>query len=193
MARPAQECAPGELALDHFGDLTKWALTRIDVRTSLSGNRWPVARVELHHETRGPVSDIASAPGAFEAMFAAASQIVGIYPNLVSYNVCSSNYSADGSLTIRIEVELELEGKLYRGSSTGSDLVRCSVLAWLEAASQFAAVGVGSARSRRRPFQVSGIDENDDLWIFASSDEGAVRAIEEEFVSEGYSEIRLLC
>ena len=181
-----QRCVPAD------AEITLWSLSRIDVRTSITGDKWPVARLELNHDSRGPVSDIATAPGAFEAIFKAAAQIIGVDPRLLSFNVCSSGYGADQSLTVRIEIELELGGKVYRGSSTGSDLVRCSLLAWLEAASQSATGGEGIGRIRTRPFHVSGIDENDDLWIFASSDEGAALAIKEEFVGEGYSEIRLL-
>lgn len=183
---------PADILETRATDLTKWTLTRIDVRTSLSNSQWPVARVELQHDARGRVSDIATAPGAFEAMFMAAGQIVGKDPKLLSYNVCSGSLASDGSLTVRVDIELEVDGKACRGSSVGSDLVRCSVLAWLQAACGFASSDLSSSRCRTRPFQVSGIDENDDLWIFASNDEGAARAIEEEFMSDGYSEIRLL-
>ena len=171
---------------------TEWSLSRIEVRTSTSGKKWPVAHVELDHMTRGRMSDIATAPGAFEAVFKAASQIVGIKPELLSYNVCSSARQLNKSLMIRVEIELELDGNVYRGSSTGSDLICCALLGWLEAVRKGGEGREGSSRIRARPFQVSALDENDDLWIFASSDQGAAEAIEQEFREEGYSEIRLL-
>lgn len=178
--------------LDRPADISGWSLSRIEIRTSMSGNKWPVARVELDHPSRGRVTDIATAPGAFEAVYKATAQIVGIEPVLLSYNVCSSGHREDGALEIRIEIELQFEDKVYRGGSTGSDLVRCSLLAWLAAATQGVASAGGSTRGRARPFQVSAIDENDDLWVFASSDQGAAEAIEQEFHEEGYSEVRLL-
>ena len=172
--------------------LTGWTLTRIEIRTAISGNKWPVARVELDHVTRGRVTDIATAPGAFEAVFKAASQIVGIDPRLLTYNVSAAGFRKDRSLAIRVDIELELDGKIYRGSNAGSDLVRSSLLAWLAAAAKGVAGMDGTKRCAARPFQVSAIDENDDLWIFASSDQGAAEAIEQEFRGDGHSEVRLL-
>jgi hypothetical protein len=186
------EAGEGQLVMDRSADPGDWSLSRIEIRTSMSGNRWPVARVELDHRTRGRVSDIATAPGAFEAVFKAASQIVGIGPELLSYNVCSSGRQHDNSLRIRIEIEIELDGKVYRGNSTGSDLVQCSLLAWLKAVAKGDRGTDGSTRVRARPFQVSGLDENDDLWIFASSDHGAAEAISREFGEEGYSDIQFV-
>jgi len=187
-----QESGKKKPIAQRHADGPKWTLSRIEVRTSVSGEKWPIARVELHEDARGRVTDIATAPGAFEAMFKAAGQILEIAPAILSYNVCSSGHGKDQSLIIRIDVELELDGRVCRGSSSGSDLVRCSLLAWLDAASGFRVGTAGNRCVRTRPFQVSGIDENDDLWVFASSDEGAAKAIEKEFMAEGYTEIRLL-
>lgn len=171
-------------------ELREWSLNRIDVRTSISGKQWPVARVELNHPKRGRVTDICSAPGAFEALFGAASQIIGVAPSLLSFNVRSTAPARDQSMAIHIDVEVELGGKIYRGSAFGLDLMRSALEAWLEAASKAADRRDGSTRGRGRPFQISGIDENDDLWIFASSDEGAAEAVRTEFVDEGYSDLR---
>ena len=123
-------------------------------------------------------------------MFNAASQIVGIEVRLLSYRVCSIAHDADESLTIRTDVEIERGGKIYRGSSIGSDLLCCSLVAWLAAATETGQVVRDVAPLRPRPFQVSGVNKNDDLWIFASSDKETARAIEREFVADEYSEIR---
>ena len=133
MPKNERESDEHQRVVDHSADVAGWSLSLIEIRTSVSGNNWPVARVELDHPTRGRVTDIATAPGAFEAVFKAAGQIAGINPRLLSYNVCSSGYREENSLTIRIEIEIEFDGKVHRGSSTGSDLVRCSLLAWLAA------------------------------------------------------------
>jgi 2-isopropylmalate synthase len=94
---------------------------------------WPVARLELEHPVRGRVTDIGKAPGAFDAAFVAAGHIVGVSPQLLSYNVQSGPSVAGEALPIRIDVEIELDGRRYEGSSSGVDLVRCSVEAWLDA------------------------------------------------------------
>lgn len=110
-----------------------WELRRIDIRSPVLKGAWPVARVELYHPTRGPVTDIGSAPGAFDAAFVAASHIVGVRPRLLSYNVRSGTPAEEGALPITIELSIELDGKTLAGRSSGVDLVQCSVEAWLDA------------------------------------------------------------
>lgn len=114
-------------------DVRHWHLRRIDIRSPVMKDAWPVARIELEHSVRGRVSDIGTAPGAFDAAFVAAGQIVGIHPHLLSYNVKSGPPADEGALPITVDVEIELGGKVLAGSSSGVDLVRCSLEAWLDA------------------------------------------------------------
>jgi len=118
-------------------DLSLWELHRIDIRSPVATNAWPVARLELIHPERGRVTDIGKAPGAFDAAFNAAANILRIHPKLLSYTVTSEPPSPNGALPIRVEVEIELGGQRFIGSSAGFDLVRCSLQAWLKAASAF--------------------------------------------------------
>lgn len=110
-----------------------WHLRRIDIRSPVMKDAWPVARIELEHPARGRVSDIGTAPGAFDAAFVAAGQIVGVHPHLLSYNVRSGPPEHKGALPITIEVEVELGDGSFSGSSSGVDLMRCSIEAWLDA------------------------------------------------------------
>ena len=114
-------------------DVRQWQVRRIDIRSPVLKDAWPVARLELEHPVRGRVTDIGKAPGAFDAAFVAAGHIVGVSPQLLSYNVQSGTSVAGEALPIRIDVEIELDGRRYSGSSSGVDLVRCSVEAWLDA------------------------------------------------------------
>jgi LeuA allosteric (dimerisation) domain len=114
-------------------DFRQWRLRRIDIRSPVLKDSWPVARVELEHPDRGRVTDIGTAAGAFDAAFVAASHIVGVKPHLLSYNVRSGSPGEEGALPITIDVEINLGGKIYSGSSSGVDLVRCSLEAWLDA------------------------------------------------------------
>lgn len=173
-------------------DLNLWRLSRIDIRSPVSHGAWPVARVELEHPQRGRVTDIGKAPGAFDAAFAAAGHILGISPRLLSYTVSSAVPAIGEPLSIRIDVELELDGEIYRGTNFGVDLVRCSLSAWLEAATKSLPRPEHSDPRKVRPFHVRGIDENGDLWTFASEDEGAAEAVAAEFRQEGYLEVQRL-
>jgi 2-isopropylmalate synthase len=114
-------------------DVRHWQLRRIDIRSPVLKDAWPVARLELEHPSRGRVSDIGTAPGAFDAAFVAAKQIIGVAPHLLSYNVRSGTPGEEGALPITIDVEIELDGRRLAGSSSGVDLVRCSLEAWLDA------------------------------------------------------------
>lgn len=113
-----------------------WKLGKVDLRSSVSDHAWPTARLELIHATRGRVTDIGTAPGAFDAAFVAASHILGIAPTLLSYNVRSGGKGEDGALSITCDIEIELDGQTYAGSNTGLDLVECSLAAWLDAAAK---------------------------------------------------------
>jgi hypothetical protein len=55
----------------------QWTLSKIDIRAPVKPNAWPVARLSLVHPKRGPVTDIGTAPGAFDAAFNALARITG--------------------------------------------------------------------------------------------------------------------
>ncbi|MEO7786847.1 MAG: hypothetical protein ABIR77_03345 [Sphingomicrobium sp.] len=117
-----------------MSDTTGWTLSKIDLRSPVMDNADPVARLELYHPVRGRVTDIGKAPGAFDAAYIAAGHILGIAPRLLSYTVTSSYCETDSALSIRIEVELQLGEARATGGCGGLDLLRCSMMAWLEAA-----------------------------------------------------------
>lgn len=117
-----------------MSDEAGWSLSKIDLRSPVMANAWPVARLELAHPVRGRVTDIGKAPGAFDAAFIAAGHILGIAPRLLSYTVTSDYSEEESALSIRIAVELQLGEQRATGSCAGLDLLRCSMIAWLEAA-----------------------------------------------------------
>jgi len=114
-------------------DVRAWRVRRIDIRSPVSKGAWPVARLELEHPDRGAVTDIGKAPGAFDAAFVAAGHILGVSPQLLSYEVRSAAPVEGEALLITIDVEIELDGRRSKGSAQGVDLVRCSLEAWLDA------------------------------------------------------------
>ena len=121
---------------ENSGGQSPWQVGRVDLRSSVAAHAWPTARLELEHPERGRVTDIGSAPGAFDAAFVAASHILGVNPTLLSYNVRSHQRDSEGALTITIDIAIEHEGKTFSGSNTGQDLVECSLHAWLDAVHQ---------------------------------------------------------
>lgn len=170
----------------------RWQLGKIDIRSSVGDQAWPVARVELIHSIRGRVTDIGTAPGAFDAALSAAGNIVGISPRLLSYHVSSHAPALEGALNATVEIELEFEGETYAGSSFGVDLMKCTLAAWLDAACRISRTGGVRSQRVARPYQVSAVDENGDLWIFASADPEAAQAIELEYREEGHTQVKTL-
>ena len=166
----------------------QWALNRIEIRSPITNAARPLARVELIHPARGRVSDIASAPTACDAAFAAASHILGVSPRLLGLRVESQDRADGTALTLQVEIELEVKGLCYRGSGTGSDLIECAMVAWLDAACR-SLTGAEAVARRPRPFRVSGVDENGDLWTFASEDRGAALAIASEFRNDHFIDV----
>ena len=55
-----------------------WTLSRLEIRTRADGRAWPLARVDVEHDVRGRITDIAVASGGLEAVFKALRQIVGL-------------------------------------------------------------------------------------------------------------------
>src|SRR5260221_5190801 len=103
-------------------DVREWSVRRIDIRSPVLPDAWPVVRVELNHPQRGRVTDIGPAPGAFDAAFVAVSQIIGVRPQLQTFDVRSLS-STESGLSIVVEVVVVLDGQSYLGKSAGLDLV----------------------------------------------------------------------
>lgn len=114
-----------------------WQVVRVDLRAPVSDHAWRIARVELYHPARGRVTEIGSAPGAFDAAFAAAGHILDCAPALLSYRVTSSMCHLQTSLIATVEVELARDGETSQGRGAGPDLIHASLEAWLQAARAF--------------------------------------------------------
>lgn len=123
-----------------------WKLSKVDIRSPVSANAWPVARVELEHGERGRVTDIASAPGALDGAFAAVSQIMGVEARVDSldmqYIAADPNEApADGQgASVLVEISIEVDGEIFAGRARARDILPCCVAAYIDAASNALAV-----------------------------------------------------
>jgi 2-isopropylmalate synthase len=123
-----------------------WKLSKVDIRAPVSDKAWPVARVELDHGERGRVTDIASAPGALDAAFAAVSQMMRV-PGRVE--TLEMQYLADDSTepdetkqgaSVLVEMTIEVEGEIFAGRARARDILPCCVSAFIDAAGNAEAV-----------------------------------------------------
>jgi 2-isopropylmalate synthase len=123
-----------------------WKLSKVDIRAPVSASAWPVARVELEHGERGRVTDIASAPGALDAAFAAVSQVLGLPARVDSlemqYLAADPDEPADDGqgASVLVEMHVDVEGEIFGGRARARDILPCCVSAYLDALSNAEAV-----------------------------------------------------
>lgn len=123
-----------------------WKLSKVDIRSPISANAWPVARVELEHGERGRVTDVASAPGALDGAFAAVSQMMGVPARVDSlemqYLAADPEVpAADGQgATVLVEMTIEVDGEIFAGRARSRDILPCCVSAYIDAASNAQAI-----------------------------------------------------
>ena len=134
-----------------------WKLNKVDIRSPVSANAWPVARIELEHGERGRITDLASAPGALDAAFLAVSQMMGIPARVdqldMQYIAVDANEpAADGQgANVLTEITLEVDGELFAGRARGRDILPCFVSAYIDAASNAEAVRNVRTAERNQP------------------------------------------
>ncbi|HEX4737687.1 MAG TPA: 2-isopropylmalate synthase [Allosphingosinicella sp.] len=123
-----------------------WKLSKVDIRAPVSDKAWPVARVELDHGERGRVTDIASAPGALDAAFAAVSQMIRVPAKVetleMQYLAADPDEpSEDGQgANVLVEMTIDVEGEIFAGRARARDILPCCVSAFIDAASNAEAV-----------------------------------------------------
>jgi 2-isopropylmalate synthase len=123
-----------------------WTLAKVDIRAPVSAKAWPVARVELEHGERGRVCDIASAPGALDAAFAAVSQMIRIPARVETLEMQylagdSEDAPEDGQgASVLVEMTIDVEGEIFAGRARARDILPCCVSAYIDAASNAEAV-----------------------------------------------------
>jgi 2-isopropylmalate synthase len=138
--------------------MRQWSLNKVDIRSPVSANAWPVARVELEHGERGRVTDIASAPGALDAAFAAVSQIMSLPAKVdhveMQYIAAETDSQfADGQgANVLVEITVDIEGEIFAGRARGRDILPCCVAAYIDAVGNGEAVrraaGMSAARTQ---------------------------------------------
>jgi 2-isopropylmalate synthase len=123
-----------------------WSLGKIDIRAPVSAKSWPVARIELDHGERGRVTDLAAAPGALDAAFAAVSQIMSVPARVDTLDMQyvaadPSEPAEDGQgANVLVEITIDVEGEIFAGRARARDILPCCVSAYIDAASNAEAV-----------------------------------------------------
>jgi len=117
-----------------------WKLSKVDIRSPIAASGWPVARVELHHVTRGRVTDVASAPGALDGAFAAVSEMMGVPARVCGLDVKFAAPEAEApqgggiAASVLVHVTIEADGETFAGRAHGHDILHACVSAYVDAA-----------------------------------------------------------
>lgn len=111
-----------------------WTLVRMDIRSTATPDRWPVARVELRHATRGRLTDIASCEGHLDGVFKAIAGILGLEGEVHSLDIDYS--AADIGRSVHAAILVEVAGRSYRGEGGSGDVLRSCAMAYLQALSR---------------------------------------------------------
>ena len=98
-----------------------------------------MARVELEHGQRGRIADLASAPGALDAAFAAVSQIMAVPARVeeleLQYVAADpSDAGTDGQgASVLVEIAISVEGESFAGRARARDVLPGCVSAYIDA------------------------------------------------------------
>ena len=131
----------GLLAGLEGGVVRPWTLSRLEIRAPVADKAWPLARVELEHGERGRITDLGSAPGALDAIFASISQIMNVPARVdaldlqyVATDPAEPAEDGQGAMVL-VEIALEVEGEIFAGRARERDILPCCVAAYIDAAS----------------------------------------------------------
>jgi 2-isopropylmalate synthase len=123
-----------------------WKLNKLEIRSPLAANANPVARVELEHKTRGPIADLAQAPGAMDAAYQAISEIMDL-PGRVSD--IDMQYIADDEedpvtgqqgAEVLVELTVEVDHETFAGRASARDIIPACASAYVDALNNALAV-----------------------------------------------------
>lgn len=117
----------------------EWALSRLEIRSPVVANADPVARVELEHRIRGRISDLASAPGALDAAYAAISHIMDTPARVADIDMQyvaadPADPAPDGQgADVLVELNAEVDGEIFAGRARARDIIPACVGAYVDA------------------------------------------------------------
>lgn len=118
-----------------------WTLSRLEIRTPLAPDAWPVARVDLEHAGRGRLTDIAVASGGVESMFKAIRQMVGLAAVItkleIDYRAPLPPEPGEDQLPaeVLVDIAVMVGGETFEGAGRSADLLRSCASAYLHALS----------------------------------------------------------
>ena len=133
----------------------EWRLARLDVISAIDQRQWPVARIELHHRTRGRVFEIATGAGGMDAIFNALAQHFGIEASVAALSV-QFEPGSDSRSTLPqfiVTAQLLVGEMIYRGIAKNGDMLLSTAAAYLDA--------LARAHAHRKAAEARQICQND--------------------------------
>ena len=123
-----------------------WKLNKLEIRSPMASDANPVARVELEHKTRGPISDLAQAAGAMDAAYQAISHIMDMTATVADIDM---QYIADDEedpitgkqgADVLVELSADVDGEIFAGRARARDIIPACASAYVDALNNALAV-----------------------------------------------------
>lgn len=129
---------PGATRTEENAQRSTWQLARLEIRTTLSPEQWPLARVELLHAERGRLTDIAWKEGPMECVFLAIRRLVGLDAKIKSLHLAyvPADEDSGGACMVTATVATVVDGSDFVGCHTCDDIIRSCAEAYLDALAQ---------------------------------------------------------
>lgn len=115
-----------------------WTLVQFDVHSGSA--RQPKVSLTLEHNGEQVTTEVEQGDGPIDAAFWAVEKLTGIKVVCKDYRVRSATLGRDALGEVQLEVEYN--GRLYRGMGVSTDTVEATILAMLGAINRIAAVGL---------------------------------------------------
>lgn len=110
-----------------------WRVARVDIRSRITPGDDVVARVELIHDKRGRVTDLAIGPGGVEAAMRAIGQVIGLAAFLEQIEVTGRSDVTDIPWQVCACVTVRVGSVSVPGTYVGTDALHACCSAYLNA------------------------------------------------------------
>jgi hypothetical protein len=106
-----------------------WTLTRVEIISTVQPTKWPVASVELLHETSGHKLGIATGAGGMDAALNAIADIIGKDAEVIELHAGPAAGVAANAVHMRVRID----GLEYDSQADCGDLIISTLAAFIEA------------------------------------------------------------
>jgi 2-isopropylmalate synthase len=114
----------------------QWQL--LSLHTTAGLDVLPTATVSIRRPDGTVVQDAAIGDGPVDAIFKAVERVTGVHANLREFVVRSVSQGNDAQGEVTLELEVQSEGRSFRGRAASTDIIEASAFAYINAVNAIA-------------------------------------------------------